>query len=153
MKITTRSRYGTRMMVELAANFHKGPVQVGEIARKENLSVKYLEQLIIPLKRTGLIKSIRGARGGHLLARAPTDITVWDIVAALEGEEGVTPCVAYPEWCDRSKTCPTRDVWSMITKVLKERLSSITLADLAQKQQQRLEDENYMEDEICIRNS
>ncbi len=125
-------------MVELAINFNQGPLQIGEIARKENLSVKYLEQLIIPLKRAGFIKSIRGPRGGHLLARAPDEITVWDIVTALEGEDGVTPCVTNPQWCDRSEICPTRDVWSMITKTVKEQLSAITLADLAKKQQSNL---------------
>ncbi len=138
MKITTRSRYGTRMMVELAVNFPKGPIQVGEIAKKENLSVKYLEQLIIPLKRTGLVKSIRGPKGGYLLTRPPTTITIWDIITALEGDKGVTPCVTYPEWCDRSEDCPTRHVWSLMTDTLKRKLSTITLADLAEKQGKKL---------------
>ncbi|NPA49704.1 MAG: Rrf2 family transcriptional regulator [Thermodesulfobacteria bacterium] len=133
MKITTRSRYGTRMMVELAGHYQKGPLQIGEISRKQNLSVKYLEQLIIPLKRAGLVKSVRGPKGGHILARPPEEITVWDVVSVLEGTKGVTVCVSRPEICERSEICPTRDVWSTVTKAIKETLSQITLADLVKK--------------------
>ncbi len=146
MKITTRSRYGTRMMVELAAHYRKGPLQIGEISRKQNLSVKYLEQLIIPLKRAGLVKSVRGPKGGHILARPPEEITVWDVVSVLEGTKGITVCVSRPEICERSEICPTRDVWSMVTKAIKETLSKITLADLVKKGQ---EVENLFPEEGC----
>lgn len=133
MKITTRSRYGTRMMVELAAHYDKGPLQIGEISRKQNLSVKYLEQLIIPLKRAGLVRSVRGPKGGHVLTRPPEEITVWDVVSVLEGSEGITVCVPNPDVCERSHFCPTRDIWNMVTKAIKETLSKITLADLVAK--------------------
>ncbi len=138
MRITTRSRYGTRMMVELAVHHEKGPVQLGEIARRQKLSVKYLEQLIIPLKKAGLIKSHRGARGGYALARSPEEITVWEVVSILEGDEGVTPCVHYPDLCEMSPICPTRDVWDLLTEVIRETLARITIADLARKYQERL---------------
>ncbi len=126
------------MMVELALDFDRGPVQLGEIAKRQNLPVKYLEQLIIPLKRAGLIQSARGPKGGHFLARPPDRITVWDIVSVLEGEDGVAPCVADPESCDRSDVCPTRDVWNMVSRLIEEQLRSVTLADLAAKQQIQL---------------
>ncbi len=133
MKITTRSRYGTRMMVELAAHYDQGPLQIGEISRKQGLSVKYLEQLIIPLKRAGLVRSVRGPKGGHILTRPPEEITVWDVVSVLEGSKGVTLCVPNPDICERSHICPTRDVWSLVSKAIRETLSQITLADLVKK--------------------
>lgn len=138
MKITTRSRYATRMMMELALYYRQGPIQLGEIAKRQKLSVKYLEQLIIPLKRAGLIRSHRGARGGYRLGRPPEEITVWDVVSTLEREDEVTPCVAYPDVCEFSEICPTREVWDRLTEVIKETLSQVTLADLAQKYQERL---------------
>ncbi len=139
MKITTRSRYGTRMMVELAINYNKGPIQIGQIASKQNLPVKYLEQLIIPLKQAGLIKSIRGPRGGHMLAKSPDKITIWDLVTILDGEDTMTPCVGNPKLCKRSDICPTRDVWNMVTKAVKQKLKSITLSDLAKRDQSEID--------------
>ncbi|QJA05405.1 Rrf2 family transcriptional regulator [Thermosulfurimonas marina] len=138
MRITTRSRYATRMLVELALHHDLGPVQLGEIAKKQKLSVKYLEQLIIPLKKAGLIKSHRGAKGGYFLARPPEEITVWEVVSLLEGDEAVTPCVSYPDLCEMSPVCPTRDVWDLLTEVIRDTLSRITIADLARKYQERL---------------
>ncbi|WP_022853299.1 RrF2 family transcriptional regulator [Thermodesulfatator atlanticus] len=146
MRITTRSRYGTRMMLELAANYEKGPLQIGEISRRQNLSVKYLEQLIIPLKKAGLIKSIRGPKGGHMLNKPPGEITIWEIVSVLEGSEGITPCVVQPEICERSEVCPTRDVWYMVTEAIEKCLSKITLADLLKKS---LEEAKKFPDKRC----
>ncbi|OAG28642.1 RrF2 family transcriptional regulator [Thermodesulfatator autotrophicus] len=136
MKITTRSRYGTRMMIELAKHYRQGPLQIGEISKRQNLSVKYLEQLIIPLKKAGLIKSVRGPKGGHILARPPEEITVWDVVSVLEGIEALTPCIVKPELCEQSDTCPTRDVWVLLTKTIENCLKSITLADLLKKMEE-----------------
>ncbi|MBA2847997.1 Rrf2 family transcriptional regulator [Thermosulfuriphilus ammonigenes] len=139
MKLTTRSRYATRMMVELARHHQNGPLQLGEIAKKQRLSLKYLEQLIIPLKKAGLIKSQRGSKGGHMLARPPEEISIWEIVSLLEGDEGVTPCVSYPDLCEMSETCPTRDVWDLLSEVIRETLSRITLAELAHRYEQKLQ--------------
>ncbi|AEH44082.1 transcriptional regulator, BadM/Rrf2 family [Thermodesulfatator indicus DSM 15286] len=147
MKITTRSRYGTRMMLELAKHYHQGPLQIGEISKRQNLSVKYLEQLIIPLKKAGLIKSIRGPKGGHILSRPPEEITVWDVVSVLEGIKALTPCVIKPELCEHSDTCPTRDVWALLTKNIEECLKGITLADLLKK----MEDESQPSPECPLK--
>ncbi|GAU09779.1 RrF2 family transcriptional regulator [Desulfoplanes formicivorans] len=130
MKITTRSRYGTRLMVELALRWGGPPVQLGGIAKQGDLPVKYLEQLIIPLKRGGLIKSTRGPSGGYSLAYPPERITIWDIVKELEGTEGVAPCVADPMSCTKSRECPTRDVWTKVARAIEEQLTSIALSDL-----------------------
>ncbi len=139
MKITTRSRYGTRLMVELALHWGESPVQLGEVAKQGDLPAKYLEQLIIPLKRAGLIKSTRGPTGGYSLTDSPEKITVWDIVKVLEGTDGVAPCVADPLSCDRSRMCPTRDVWNKVARVIEKQLTSIALSDLIGDEQEYTE--------------
>ena len=85
MKLSTRSRYGTRMMLDLAQRYDDGPVQIGDIAKRQDISVKYLEQLIIPLKKAKYVTSVRGPKGGHMLAKSPEKITVGEIVELLEG--------------------------------------------------------------------
>lgn len=130
MKLSTRSRYGTRMMIELARHFDGGPVQLGEIARQQDLSVKYLEQIIIPLKKAQYIKSVRGPRGGHMLAKPPKEISVGDIVRLLEKQSSLVPCLKEPELCDRVMDCPTRDVWDQATRAMYATLDGITLAGL-----------------------
>ena len=108
MKLSTRSRYGTRMMLDLAQHYGESPVQIGEIARRQDISVKYLEQLIIPLKKAKYIKSIRGPKGGHVLAKPPEEITVGEIVELLEGGINLSDCIENPETCARSNICLTR---------------------------------------------
>lgn len=130
MKLSTRGRYGTRLMVDLAKSYQQGPIPLGEIARRQNLSVKYLEQLIIPLKASGLIRSVRGARGGYLLAYKPESITLGQIIAVLEGGVSLVDCVAQPEICERQDDCPTRGVWLNLSRVLNEELSSVSLQDI-----------------------
>lgn len=130
MKLSTRSRYGTRMMLELAKQFETGPVQIGDIAKKQNISVKYLEQLIIPLKQTGFINSFRGPKGGHILAKPPEDITIGQIVRILEGGIDLTECLSNPDFCEKSKGCSTRDVWEEATKAMYETLDAISLSKM-----------------------
>ena len=81
MKLSTRSRYGTRMILEMARHYNKGPLQLGEIAKRQDISLKYLEQIIRPLKKAEYISSVRGPKGGHMLTRAPENITVGEVVA------------------------------------------------------------------------
>ena len=130
MKLSTRSRYGTRMMLDLAQRYDQGPVQMGEISKRENISVKYLEQLIIPLKKANFIKSVRGPKGGHMLARPPEEITVGDIVRILEGGITLSSCIENPEACDRTTKCLVRDVWEETTKVMYDKLNSVTLSKM-----------------------
>lgn len=127
MKLSTRGRYGTRMMLDLAQHQDKGPVQIGDIAKRQDISVKYLEQLIIPLKKANFIKSVRGPRGGHMLAVSPEKITVGEIVRILEGGIDLTDCIGNPDICDRSKNCVTRHIWAEATAAMFDKLNAITL--------------------------
>ena len=114
-------------MLELARHYGEGPVRIGEIARHEDISVKYLEQLIISLKKGGFIKSVRGPKGGHELAVPPGKITIGQIVQVLEGGVYLSDCVADPEQCPHSATCLTRDVWKDATDAMYDKLESVTL--------------------------
>ena len=127
MKLSTRGRYGTRMMFDLAQHHDEGPVQIGEIAKRQDISVKYLEQLIIPLKKANYIKSVRGPKGGHMLAIPPEKITVGEIVRILEGGIDLTECIGNPDNCPRSSHCVTRDIWAEASQAMHDKLNSITL--------------------------
>lgn len=134
MRLSTRGRYGTRLMVDLAQHYVDGPVPLTEIAKRQDLSAKYLEQLIILLKGAGLIRSTRGRRGGYTLARKPEEISVGQIVEILEGGLDLVDCVTEPELCDRSPECPTRQIWAGMSDLLKKQLFSITLKDVTQSE-------------------
>ena len=130
MRLSTRGRYGTRMMLDLAANYDNGPIPLREIAKRQELSVKYLEQLIIPLKSAGLIRSVRGARGGYVLAEKPEQISVGQIIDILEGGLSLVDCVEDPNTCEREKACLTRDIWLRMSERLMEELSCLSLRDV-----------------------
>ena len=137
MKLSTRGRYGTRMMLDLAQHLDKGPVQIGEIAKRQDISVKYLEQLIIPLKKANYIKSVRGPRGGHLLAVSPEKVTVGEIVRILEGGIDLTDCVGNPDLCSRSDQCVTRKIWAEATQAMFDKLNAVTLAQMIEMAESR----------------
>ncbi len=130
MRLSTRSRYGTRLMLELALNYNKGNVLLKDIAKVEDISEKYLSHLVIPLKASGLISSSRGAHGGYRLAKSPSLITVKDIVKTLEGNLSPVECVKNPSVCGRVSDCVTRDIWKMLDEKISDTFSSITLKDL-----------------------
>ena len=130
MKLSTRSRYGTRMMLDLAQHYDEGPVRISDIAKRQDISVKYLEQLIIPLKTFNLIKSARGPKGGHMLAKSPEKITVGEIVDVLEGGIDLVDCIENPEECDRSSSCLTRGIWEEATQAMYDKLNSVTLSKM-----------------------
>ncbi|MDZ7698443.1 MAG: Rrf2 family transcriptional regulator [Deltaproteobacteria bacterium] len=130
MKLSTRSRYGTRMMLDLAQHYDQGPVPVGDIAKRQDISVKYLEQLIIPLKKAKFIESIRGPKGGHMLTRSPDNIRVGELVRVLEGELDLIHCISDPEACERREECLTRGVWEEVSRAVLDKLNATTLADM-----------------------
>ena len=134
MRLSTRSRYGTRLMLELALNYHKGNVYLKDVAREEDISEKYLSHLVIPLKANGLISSSRGAHGGYRLAKSPSCITVKDIVQTLEGNLSPVECIKNPSVCKRVPGCVTRDVWKKLDEKISDTLNSITLEDLVKSQ-------------------
>lgn len=130
MKLSTRSRYGTRMLLDIAENSNGKPVSVSEVSGRLGVSVKYLEQLIRPLKRGGYLESVRGPKGGHMLTRPPEEITVGEVVRLLEGGINLTDCVGDEEICGRSDSCSVRSVWVEATKAMNEILDSITLSQI-----------------------
>ena len=133
MKLSTRSRYGTRLMLDMARHYHEGPLQLGDIAKRQEVSVKYLEQIIIPLKKARYIKSARGRNGGHILTKPPEEITVGEIVALLENGNGLVECVADATVCGRADACPTRLLWKEAYEAMFDRLEAVTLADLVER--------------------
>jgi Rrf2 family transcriptional regulator, cysteine metabolism repressor len=133
MRLSTRGRYGTRLMVDLAQHYADGPIPLAAIAKRQDLSAKYLEQLIILLKGAGLIRSVRGRRGGYMLARKPEEISVGEIVETLEGRLSVVDCVLEPELCYRAIECPTRDIWVGMTEMIKKQLFSLSLGNIVAK--------------------
>jgi len=132
MKLSTRSRYGTRLLLDMAQHYDQGPIQLGDIARRQEISVKYLEQILIPLKKARFVDSVRGPKGGHVLARPPEEITVAEIVALLEDGASLVECTEHAEVCGRAGTCPTRRIWQEASQAMFDKLKSITLADLVE---------------------
>jgi len=130
MKLSTRTRYGVRLMLALALHYGKGPVYLKDIAKGENISEKYLSLIIIPLRGIGLVNSSRGAYGGYSLARDPSQITLKEVVDVLEGDSCLVDCVKDPSACPRVPICVTRDVWAIIGGRISETLNSITLDTL-----------------------
>lgn len=131
MKLSTKTRYGTRAMVELARANPDGNVCVKDIARRQRLSVKYLEQIMVSLKQAGLVKAARGMHGGYELARPADKIRLSEIFSALEGEPVLVECISGSKKCANEKTCPTRRVWRAMNDVLVNFLDGTTLADMA----------------------
>ncbi|MCJ7788977.1 MAG: Rrf2 family transcriptional regulator [Candidatus Atribacteria bacterium] len=136
MRLSTRARYGTRLMLELALNFNQGTVFLKDIAQKEEISEKYLSHLVISLKASGLISSSRGAHGGYRLAKPPSQITLMEIVQILEGNLSLVECVKNPSICSRVSKCVTRDIWGKLDEKISDVLSSVTLEDLVSSQKE-----------------
>jgi Rrf2 family protein len=127
MKLSTRSRYGVRIMFELAREYGAGPLDVKTIAKREDLSEKYIGQIMIPLKSAGLVRSEQGKQGGYLLSGPPDSITVLDIVRILEGSIHPVPCTAEEKGCERFSSCGVRPVWAALNRAIEETLGSYTL--------------------------
>jgi Rrf2 family protein len=144
MKLSTRSRYGTRLMLDMAQHYDHGPLHLAGIAQRQGISVKYLEQIIIPLKKAQLVKSVRGPKGGHILAKPPEAITVGEIVAVLEEGMNFVDCSNRPEVCERSKTCLTRPIWRAAANAMFGKLHAITLADLVKTQEAGTAEPGYL---------
>lgn len=124
-------------MLELAMNAGRGPVPLRDLASRQEISAKYLEQLLIPLKGAGLVKSVRGARGGYLLSTEPVNITLYDIVRSLEGPLAPVECVQDAQYCDRVGGCTVHMVWGDMGQLLVDFLTSITLAEMVKRQREK----------------
>jgi Rrf2 family transcriptional regulator, cysteine metabolism repressor len=137
MKISSRGRYSTRLMVELAFHYGGKPVLLKNVSSSQEISLKYLSQLIIPLKIAGLINSSRGAHGGYFLAKHPKDIKLSEIIAAVEGSLNLVECVDNQKICSRSASCATRDIWTEISNKFFESLDSYTLQQIVDRQKEK----------------
>lgn len=142
MKLSTKGKYGVKALFELAMHEGAGPLSLKAIAEKQGLSEHYLEQLAAPLRKAGLINSVRGAQGGYVLSRPASAITVGDVIRVLEGPVGFTDCATEGEpdpAC--AATCPVHGVWEKVTRQIVAVIDGITLQDLvdqARAEQQTL---------------
>ena len=135
MKISTKGRYSVAALYELALRYGEGPVSLKSVAQSQGLSENYLEQLMVPLRREGLVKSIRGAQGGYMLARAPEEITIGAIITTVEGPIAVVDCLladaeAKEQLCDKACACVTRGIWEKVCNSISGVLNNITLRTL-----------------------
>ena len=144
MKLSTRVLYGTRALLDLTLQDSKEPVQLKEIAARQDISLHYLEHLIAPLIAAGIIKSTRGARGGIQLIKNPRDVKLSEVTNLLEGSISPAECVTNPESCPRSELCATREVWNKMKTAMDGVLESTTLQDLAEQQKDKEQSERLM---------
>lgn len=134
MKLSTRTRYGMRALVDLALNTTGQPIQLKDIAERQMISLPYLEHLIIPLISAGFVKSIRGAHGGIKLAKEPQQIRLDEVMTVLEGPLAPVDCLRDNKSCPRSGLCATQDIWDEMGKAMSRVLESTTLQDLVERQ-------------------
>lgn len=147
LKLSTKGRYGVRAMFDLAQHTDEGPISLKSIAERQDISEHYLEQLISPLRKAGLVKSVRGAQGGYMLGKDPEKIRVGDIIRVLEGPIAPTDCVAEegPDCCSKAEYCPTRSIWVKVRDSIANVLDSITLETMLDDAKKREADRNlYM---------
>jgi Rrf2 family protein len=139
MRVSTRTRYGIRAVVELARQEGQSPLQLRVIGEREEISVKYLEQLMAVLKAAGLVRSVRGAKGGYVLARPADQITMDEVYRCLEGPVVTVECAEDPGACKRVTDCAARGLWVNVERAIHEVLASTTLADIAAKAKEAAE--------------
>ena len=144
MKLSTKGQYGLRALLDMAIYQNEGPGTLNNIAERQGISEGYLEQLMMPLKRAGIVKSIRGAHGGYLLTKDPKNVTVGEIIRVLEGPIAPGACVdeENPEACVRSSFCATRIVWAKVRDSISGVLDSFSLEDLVQESKKHGDAEN-----------
>ncbi len=137
MKLSTRGRYGTMALLDLALHWGNEPVPLKDVARRQDISLHYLEHLIAPLISAGIVGSTRGARGGVQLVRAPHEVKLSEVIQLLEGSTAPVECLNNPESCSRYDICVTRDIWDELKKAIDGVLESTTLQDLVERQKKK----------------
>lgn len=133
MKLSSRSRYGLCAVLDLALEYGKGPLQIKVIASREDISNKYLEQLMTILKTSGLVRSLRGPKGGYMLAKPPNEVKLNEVFTVLEGPLVTVECLQHPQFCPRCAECITRQVWSDVQDAMLGVLEAINLQDLVDR--------------------
>ncbi|MFC2060272.1 RrF2 family transcriptional regulator [Chloroflexota bacterium] len=144
MKLSTRGRYGTRALLDLALHRAEEPVLLKDIAQRQQISLIYLEHIIAPLIAGGIIRSTRGAKGGVSLSKPPEEIRLSEVIQLLEGSIDPSECINNPETCPRSELCAARDIWSEMKKAMDGILESTTLQGLVERQKRKVHPEEVM---------
>jgi len=137
MRLSTKGEYGTRALLDMALYQTGSPIPLKEIARRQAIPVQYLEQLVSPLIKAGIVRSIRGAGGGVTLAKPPDQIKISQVIETLEGSMAPVKCVDDPRVCSRSDFCVIRDVWEEVRRATKQVLESTTVQDLAERHKEK----------------
>jgi Rrf2 family protein len=140
MKLSTRSRYGTRALIDIAINSNGRPVLLRDVARRQEISTMYLEHLITPLISAGIVRSTRGAKGGVWIARDLKEVRLTEVIQLLEGSLAPVECVDDPKYCRRYEACVTREVWTELKRVMTGVLGGTTLEELVERQKRKLEE-------------
>ena len=144
MKLSTRGRYGIRVLLDLAIHCAEELVLLRDIAQRQQISVSYVEHLITPLIAGGIVRSTRGAKGGISLTKSPTEIRLDEVIQLLEGSLAPVDCVNNPSVCARSEICVTRDVWTELKEAMSKVLSTTSLQDLVERQKRKEQPEKAM---------
>ena len=137
MKLSTKVRYGTRAMLDLACYYGNGPVLLKDIARRQEISLKYLDRILSSLKAAGLVKTLRGAKGGFSLSQTPSKITIKQIAEALEGPLVLVDCLRSKTYCRKVNSCVTRDIWGDLNRAMEAVLKTTTLEDLVTRDKEK----------------
>ncbi len=138
MKISTKGRYALRMLIDLAEHKNCGYIALKDIAERQNISKKYLEQIIPILNKSNILRTVRGSQGGYMLSKSPDKYTVGEILRLTEGNLAPVDCLAQGQVeCERCAECPTLPIWQGLNRVINEYLDSITLQDILDQQKDR----------------
>jgi len=140
MKLSTKGRYGLRTLIDIVLHQDEGPVPLHEIAKRQSISVKYLWQVLNPLRRAGLIVVTRGARGGYRLALPPGQLTLFDIISTIEGPVAIVDCVGEQTTCPRARNCTAHWIWARVNERLADVLRDVTLGEIVQHCRQQSEE-------------
>jgi len=124
-------------MLELACHYGEGPIELREIAKREDISLKYLEQVIVPLRTAGLVKSARGSKGGYSLAKHPSKIYLKDLVETLDGPLNLIECLKDPKVCQKVPSCITRDIWQEVSEAIDGIFHSVSLEDMVHRKKEK----------------
>ena len=137
MKLSTKGRYGTRAMIDIALYKGSGSTLLKDIAARQGISLKYLDHILSSLRKAGLIKNVRGKGGGYSLTRPASQISLCDIIEAVEGSLAPVECVDNPEYCKKTSTCSAHDVWIKVRESIEEVLRNTTLQNLTENHEKK----------------
>ena len=139
MKLSTKGRYGTRAMIDIALYRESGSTLLKDIASRQGISLKYLDHILSSLRKAGLIKNVRGKGGGYSLTRPAEQITLCDIIEAVEGTLSPVECVDNPEYCKKISTCSAHDVWVKVQESIEDVLRSTSLQSLTESHEKKFD--------------